>query len=128
LLSQHPGLACEQIHVTRSPLDVAADWPGYFPAGPAIVRLLIDAGANPNADTGRDRPETPLHWAASSDDTDVADTPRRPAPDRRAPARQRSRPQRNPGYSNQTPAEVAGGHGSQRQNLITWLHDRKQAT
>ena len=30
LLSQHPGLACEQIHGTRTPLHVAADWPGYF--------------------------------------------------------------------------------------------------
>ena len=49
LLSQHPGLVSEQIHGTRTPLHVAADWPGYFPAGPAIVRLLIDAGADPNA-------------------------------------------------------------------------------
>ena len=52
---------------------MAADWPGYFPAGPATVRLLIEAGADPNADTGGDSPETPLHWAASSDDADVAD-------------------------------------------------------
>ena len=73
LLSQHPGLAREQIYSTRTPLHVAADWPGYFPAGPATVRLLIEAGADPNADTGGDSPETPLHWAASSDDADVAD-------------------------------------------------------
>ena len=73
LLSEHPGLASEQIHGTRTPLHVAADWPGYFPAGPAVVRLLIEAGADPNADTGGDKAETPLHWAASSDDADVAD-------------------------------------------------------
>jgi uncharacterized protein len=73
LLGDHPGLACQQIHGTRTPLHVAADWPGYFPAGPATVRLLIGAGADPNADTGGDSPETPLHWAASSDDADVAD-------------------------------------------------------
>jgi uncharacterized protein len=73
LLSQHPGLAAEQVHGTRTPLHVAADWPGFFPAAPAAVRLLIEAGADPNADTGGDRPETPLHWAASSDDADVAD-------------------------------------------------------
>jgi len=43
------------------------------------VKLLVDAGADPNAlTTGRDSPtpgpgsETPLHWAASSDDVDVA--------------------------------------------------------
>jgi hypothetical protein len=56
----------------RTPLHAAADWPGYFPAAPAAVALLLEAGADPNDDTGGDRPETPLHWAASSDDVDVA--------------------------------------------------------
>jgi uncharacterized protein len=73
LLSQHPGLVSEQIHGTRTPLHVAADWPGYFPIGPATVRLLIEAGADPNAVvTDGTQAETPLHWAASSDDVDVA--------------------------------------------------------
>jgi uncharacterized protein len=56
----------------RTPLHAAADWPGYFPGAPAAVALLVDAGADPNDDCGGDRPETPLHWAASSDDVDVA--------------------------------------------------------
>ena len=56
----------------RTPLHVAADWPGYFPAAPAAVAILIDAGADPNDDNGGDCPETPLHWAASSDDLEVA--------------------------------------------------------
>lgn len=55
---------------TRWPLHIVADWPGYFPNGPEIVRVLIDAGADPNGRNPGD--ETPLHWAASSDDTDVA--------------------------------------------------------
>ena len=58
---------------TRSALHVVADWPGFFPNGPAIVGLLIAAGADPN-DRGEGGPgsETPLHWAASSDDAAVA--------------------------------------------------------
>ena len=56
----------------RTPLHVATDWPGYFPSAPGAVALLLAAGSDPNDDTGGDRPETPLHWAASSDDLDVA--------------------------------------------------------
>src|SRR5436190_15163485 len=58
----------------RSPLHVATDWPGYFPNGPHVVRVLVGAGADPNAAAGAPgHAETPLHWAASSDDLDVAD-------------------------------------------------------
>lgn len=78
LLAERPGLAREQFigpkGGSRTPLHMVADWPGYFPHGPAIVTLLIQAGAEPSARTaGGDRPETPLHWAASSDDADVAE-------------------------------------------------------
>ena len=72
LLGRNPGLANASIHDRRTPLLVVTDWPGYFPKGPAIVRLLLEAGADPNADSGGDRPETPLQWAASNDDADVA--------------------------------------------------------
>jgi len=73
LLAEHPGLASAPLggrHSTRTPLHVVADWPGYFPNGPEVVGMLIDAGADPNARCSGD--ETPLHWAASSDDADVA--------------------------------------------------------
>lgn len=55
---------------TRTALHVVADWPGYFPNGPHIVRLLVATGADPNTRSPGD--ESPLHWAASSDDVDVA--------------------------------------------------------
>jgi uncharacterized protein len=76
MLAERPELA--SVHMIgrkggwRTPLHAATDWPGYFPAAPATVALLLDAGADPNDDTGGDRPETPLHWAASTDDVDVA--------------------------------------------------------
>jgi uncharacterized protein len=202
LLSQHPGLVSEPIHGTRTSLHVVADWPGYFPAGPATVRLLIEAGADPNAAADGSQPETPLHWAASSDDADVAEalisggagleipggsigTPldnavgygcwnvarllvRRgaqvsklwhaaalglmpqveeflaaspgPSPEditeafwqachggqRRTAERllaSGADPDATPGYSDQTAAQVAAQPGTQRENLITWLHD-----
>lgn len=56
----------------RTALHVATDWPGYLPYAPAIVRILIDAGATVDARTAGPRGETPLHWAASNDDADVA--------------------------------------------------------
>jgi hypothetical protein len=56
----------------RTPLHAATDWPGYFPDAPATVALLLEAGADPDDTTGGRRPETPLHWAASTDDVDVA--------------------------------------------------------
>jgi hypothetical protein len=79
MLAERPELA--SVHMIgrkgleggwRTPLHAATDWPGYFPAAPATVARLLEAGADPNDDTGGDRPETPLHWAASTDDVDVA--------------------------------------------------------
>jgi uncharacterized protein len=81
LIGEHPDLPSWRIgdrNGTRTPLHMVADWPGYFPRGPEIARLLIDAGADPNGgpahpgDGDEAEPETPLHWAASSDDVAVA--------------------------------------------------------
>jgi len=82
LLRDDPALATARLvgrgGGSATPLHLVTDWPGYFPNGPQIVRLLIDAGADPNAlttsrgsQTGPGS-ETPLHYAASSDDVDVA--------------------------------------------------------
>ena len=84
LLRSHSALATARLGRKETgsgtSLHLVTDWPGYFPNGPQIVRLLIDAGADPNALTtsrGAEAPgpgsETPLHYAASSDDADVAE-------------------------------------------------------
>jgi ankyrin repeat protein len=80
LLSADPELAnarlgaggCEEGNA-RSPLHVATDWPGHYPNGPQIVRALVDAGGDVNARFVGPHAETPLHWAASSDDVAVLD-------------------------------------------------------
>jgi uncharacterized protein len=80
LLGDHPGLATARIRhdrpggETRSLLHVATDWPGHFPNGAATVAVLVEAGADVDARFGGGgHDETPLHWAASSDDVEVLD-------------------------------------------------------
>ncbi len=77
LLGQHPGLASVRIVDDKggsgTALHAATDWPGFFPQGPEVVGVLIEAGADPTAPVeGSWHAETPLHWAASSDDVEVA--------------------------------------------------------
>jgi uncharacterized protein len=78
LLNENDNLAAAAItdHKgrVRTPLHIVVDWPGYFPNGREVTRLLLDAGADPNKPTiGGRFAETPLHWAASNDDLDVAE-------------------------------------------------------
>ena len=80
LLDDHPGLATARLGddqpggETRSLLHVATDWPGHFPNGAATVAVLVEAGAEVDARFGGgSHDETPLHWAASSDDVEVLD-------------------------------------------------------
>jgi ankyrin repeat protein len=77
LVQAHPGLASARLVDEKggsgTPLHAATDWPGFFTNGPDVVAVLIEAGADPNAAIeGSCHAETPLHWAASSDDVDVA--------------------------------------------------------
>ena len=83
LLSENPSLATARIcdtgnthdasGVSRTLLHVATDWPGHFPKGAATVATLIASGAGVNAQCTGSHAETPLHWAASSDDVAVLD-------------------------------------------------------
>lgn len=75
LVAEAPELATAPLggrFKTRTALHVVADWPGYWPNGPEVVRVLLAAGADPDFRDAAPRSETPLHWAASSDDVDVA--------------------------------------------------------
>jgi ankyrin repeat protein len=83
LLDENPGLAAAHIGddvvgvtdrgMSRSLLHVVTDWPGHFPNSPLTVALLVEAGADVNARFAGPHTETPLHWAASSDDVAVLD-------------------------------------------------------
>ena len=79
LLEENPGLAEARLGdddpegMSRALLHVATDWPGHFPNGAAVVASLVEAGADVNARFRGPHEETPLHWAASSDDVEVLD-------------------------------------------------------
>jgi uncharacterized protein len=81
LLDENEGLATARIRedrdcggdgVERTLLHVATDWPGHRPNVGPTMRALVAAGADVDA---RNPPhtETPLHWAASSDDIEALD-------------------------------------------------------
>jgi ankyrin repeat protein len=77
LLSAHSWLAFARIgnwDCHRTLLHAATDWPGHFANGPAVVERLVAAGADVNAHSRfSSHTETPLHWAASSNDVPVLD-------------------------------------------------------
>ena len=79
LLAEHPGLATTRVIGNdvcagqRTLLHIATDWPGHFPHAAATVAALVDAGADVNARFVGAHTETPLNWAASSNDVAVID-------------------------------------------------------
>ncbi len=79
MVTAHPGISAARIKDNRGSkvlLHVLTDWPGFFPNGPAAVKLLIATGADPNVRTegAKNEPgETPLQYAASNDDVEVAE-------------------------------------------------------
>jgi uncharacterized protein len=82
LLDGDPALARVRIvgtdGVTRSLLHLATDWPGHFPNIAATIATLAGAGADVNSHMAPhpgdpNCVETPLHWAASSNDVAAID-------------------------------------------------------
>jgi len=79
LLAEHPGLAEVRLGdddpdgMNRSLLHIATDWPGHFPNVATTIEVLVAGGADVDARFHGPHGETPLHWAASSDDVAALD-------------------------------------------------------
>src|SRR5262249_8452873 len=81
LLDDNPGLARARIvnakGESRTLLHIATDWPGHFPNVGKTITALVAAGSEVNAKfqhpSRQECQETPLHWAASSDDVAALD-------------------------------------------------------
>ncbi|WP_433234938.1 ankyrin repeat domain-containing protein [Actinomadura nitritigenes] len=77
LLATYPKLATLRLGneggISRTLLHVVTDWPGHYPDGARMVAVLVAAGADVGARFEGPHTETPLHWAASSDDVAVLD-------------------------------------------------------
>ena len=79
LLADHPGLATARLDdesgrgSSRTLLHVATDWPGHVPRVAEVIEVLVAAGADVDARFDGSHEETPLHWAASSDDLEAID-------------------------------------------------------
>lgn len=73
MLAERPVAVRERADGERTLLHVATDWPGHFPNVGETIRLLVEFGADVNARFVGKHTETPLHWAASSDDLEALD-------------------------------------------------------
>ncbi len=73
LLGEDSNLSNTRIDGQRTLLHVATDWPGHFPNNTGTIAELIASGADVNAKFVGGHSETPLHWAASSDDIAAID-------------------------------------------------------
>ena len=72
-LSEAPQTVRNRVDGQRTLLHIATDWPGHFPNVQQTIRLLAEHGAELNAPFQGRHTETPLHWAASSDDVTALD-------------------------------------------------------
>lgn len=76
LLAANPGLATERFGSAQqscTALHLATDWPGHFPHVAHTIEVLVAAGAPVDGRFAGPHTETPLHWAASSDDLAALD-------------------------------------------------------
>lgn len=72
-LKGNPEAAKARLDGQRTLLHIATDWPGHFPNVQESIQVLAEHGADLNAPFHGGHTETPLHWAASSDDVSAVD-------------------------------------------------------
>ncbi len=79
LLGENPAMAATRYcakdprGVSRTPLHMATDGPGHYPYSAETVAILAAAGAEVSAPCTGPCAETPLHWAASTNDVEALD-------------------------------------------------------
>lgn len=75
ILTRRPDLATGKVlgYRGRTMLHIAVDWPGHYPNVGTSIEMLVHAGAELNPPSIGKPEESPLHWAASSDDIDALD-------------------------------------------------------
>lgn len=74
LLAADPSLATDRFGdetTSRTALHLATDWPGRFPRVVETIDALVAAGAPVDGRFVGEHRETPLHWAASTDDVEA---------------------------------------------------------
>ena len=72
-LAQNPAAVNARLDGQRTLLHIATDWPGHFPNVRQTIVALVERGTDLNAPFLGKHRETPLHWAASSDDLEALD-------------------------------------------------------
>ncbi len=74
LLGSDATLVLARVDGKRTLLHVTTDWPGHFPKVRETISMLVGYGADVNAKAlEMPHAETPLNWAASSDDVAAVD-------------------------------------------------------
>ena len=78
LLREHPELATARLGrpeaaTARTLLHVVTDWPGHVPDAARKIAAARRGRRRRQRPLHRSAPETPLHWAASSDDVEALD-------------------------------------------------------
>lgn len=76
ILHEFPELATSRhgdASESRTALHLATDWPGNYPRVAETIAAMVAAGAPVDGRFAGSHSETPLHWAASSDDVAAID-------------------------------------------------------